>query len=173
MEVELENENPSVVVEISPSPTEVVEQEQTPSEVVIEEAVETVTEATVEIARIEADRDITIAAIQADTETMHREAMTEEQRLWHDQEMTNMREQVRAAEERAEAATEALNALASPTLEETPETEELEVVPIAEISTSETQTEASSETLTEAPAKSAVDEPVEVVAVVRRKTRFL
>lgn len=65
----------TVVIE-APDPETVAEAETVAVETV-EAATEAATEAAVEIARIEADRDVTIAAIAADTETAHAADMDE------------------------------------------------------------------------------------------------
>jgi hypothetical protein len=156
--------------------------------VVVEVPAETIEEPApssdaVEIARIEADKDITIAAIHAETETAAIEARSEtdaevanlrERNAWLEAEM-NTKEQA-LAEARAE-----VERLTPPPLP--PETETTEVVAVLDpetlaTDTSETPTEPLPETPTEAPSESADGAPVAeaeaaVVAVRRRVTRLL
>jgi hypothetical protein len=148
-----------------------VQTEALPSNETQTEIVEEVTNAAVEIAQIEADRDITIHAIAAETDQARIEASEKETELWHDQRLASMQERAETAERERDEAKAALALLTLPASEATG-TEEPEATIV--ISTSETPTEVSSETQTEAPAKSEEEKPeAEVVAVVKRKVRFL
>lgn len=74
-----EFEDGSKIVETTTTESEYVEGEGGEIEMISEAVAEPVTEAAVQIAQIEAERDITIAAIQADVTTTAIEAEAEEQ----------------------------------------------------------------------------------------------
>lgn len=157
----------TVVVDVPPS-------EDEPSEA-IAEAIEEASSDAVEIARIEADKEVTIAAIHAETEQAALEARTEsdaqyvemrERISWLESELTNTQERNRELEARLTPPPSEV----TETISEVTET----VQPETETDISEMETETSSSTQTEVPEKSE-DAAPEVVEekVTRRRLRFL
>jgi len=125
------NENgPDIAVEIHASP-EGAGEGGDGGQVVEAAAVEPVAEAAVEVARIEADRDVTIAAIEADASIEHRELSIEENRVFAEGLANSELEQCRTKIAELETANSLLTAevarLTPPPSEEPPPSLQVEV----------------------------------------------
>ena len=138
------------------------------------EAIEAVADSAVEIATIEAERDVAIAEINAEVSTAAIEA-NERDEEWRT-ETTHLRTDLAALAEAVQATATVVEqlvaSLSTPQLSETPETLIVEPETV-EITTSETGTETSSETRTEALAESVAESPAPLVAAMRRKVRMI
>lgn len=139
------------------------------------EPIETVADATVQVAQIEADARVEIEGIRADVETAAIEARAEGEQEWQVA-MNSLREEMTALGEAVTAtATVVEQLVAQSTPPASPElTTEPETLEPTTTDTSETLTETSSETRTEVPERNgaeSLEEPP--VAVMRRKVRMI
>jgi hypothetical protein len=140
----------------------------TPSET----ATEVVADSAVEIAQIEADKEVTLAAIDAETQTARIDANERESERWHDQELASLREQNSTLREKITELETLVASLIPPRLSEevTPEPE-----PETMTVSSATVTETSNETKTEAPAEREEEKAVEtaLAAIVPGRVKII
>ena len=138
----------------------------------IPETIEAVADSAVEIAEIEANRDVAVAEIHAETEQAAIAAREGEQE-WRT-ELTHLRTDLAALGEAIAATATVVEQLVSQsTLQSSLETEIIPIPEATEIITSETPTETSSVIVTEAPAKSVEEKLAEPTAKMARKVRMI